>query len=304
MHKNAWVYTSGGFQHKVGLIFDLSSQKAQLFLNEVMVQEKVLVEASETLQLFIDNELCEVHIGVQGAEVYSSFEAKHRSSSNRSKERRRSLRRVGLRAGLIVLFLFLLIVALPLGSYVIKENRKAKALNKRGVQTLGRISLPPSSANIMNNLYYRYEHKGKMYYGGLETPVKDNGIMLGPLDLPLGIGQDYTVTYLPDDPEVSKIDLEAPGENAIRLFKHLSVQEVISELNADRTGARNLNFSTCIVEAIYEYEGVQGLALLYHREGEYSRIGGPTPLDYEAFMNRPKMRRALKQCQDKYLSKP
>jgi len=138
-----------------------------------------------------------------------------------------------------------------------------KQLSSMGEETYARIVLSPNDQS--KQVEYFFTVDGKPYT--VETPFV-NGEM--PLFLengmPLEVGHEFVIRYLPNNPLLHRIAYNEPGPGTLEAYRERTLSAY-----RDKYPNASLSYSQCLTDLAYEQQGVEGLAqILWNTIDEHS----------------------------------
>jgi hypothetical protein len=220
-----WIYLddSGG-RHRIGLYHGDQSGHLVIHCNLRVVQIDFSVKESRTYSFFIEEDLVEVHLHANAANMPFSYEFAVNKTVDtplnrlRKDAANRDRRQLWIGVGVLVVFLGLSLLG---GRWLTQQKSKAvpdedAALARRlayeGVSTLAEVRI------VDDALRRKAMYSFKIADSSLVTDffiLPDTGQYLLPTDLVLVDGHTFYVRYLASNPKVHRLDFEAPGRNTI-----------------------------------------------------------------------------------------
>jgi len=160
-----------------------------------------------------------------------------------------------------LLFLAVLIVLVGTVSYfMIKRDNTSIAdyhsviLQNNGEEGKAQIITVSSS-----EITYLYMVNGQSYSS--ETRAVDKSIVVLENGMPMEEGDEFIITYIPNNPNLNKIDYNRPTKNQVERYRSRTIQQ-------------HLNFNpqvdsvhtACLVDIALETKGIKGLADIYFQQ--------------------------------------
>jgi len=254
-----WTYLAdAGKKHHVGLMHGAKSGHLLVYCDSKILLIDFNVLEDKTYTFFIDEQLCEISIELKDGQFYYGFEINKEADTPRNRLRKKIESR-HLKQSL--LFLAVLIVLVGTVSYfMIKRDNTSIAdyhsviLQNNGEEGKAQIITVSSS-----EITYLYMVNGQSYSS--ETRAVDKSIVVLENGMPMEEGDEFIITYIPNNPNLNKIDYNRPTKNQVERYRSRTIQQ-------------HLNFNpqvdsvhtACLVDIALETKGIKGLADIYFQQ--------------------------------------
>ena len=213
----------------------------------------------KTYSFFIEEELCELSIERKGDQFFYGFKTNAKVDTPLNQARKKQSRKYLYQSLAFVAFL---LVAVSIGSltmhYLNADYDRLtleQQLSKMGKETHARIMLSPDGKG--KQVEYFFTVNGKPYT--VETPFdQSEQPLLLETGMPLEVGDEFLLQYLPDNPLLHSISYDSPSAGTLESYRKRALaayQEQHPEQSDD--------FSRCLTEVAFESEGIKGLAMVY-----------------------------------------
>jgi len=225
--------------------------------NIVLIDFMVLED--KTYTFFIDEQLCEISIEQKNGQFYYGFEINKKADTPRNRLRRKIESRY-LKQSLLFLAAAILIISTFTYFMTSRKNTSVAdyhsvILKKNGEEGKAQISKVSAS-----EITYLYIVNGRSYSAETKT-AEDKSIVVLENGMPMEEGDEFIVTYVPNNPDLNKIDYNRPTKNQINRYR-------------ERTISRHLNLNpqldslhtACLVDIAFETKGIKGLADIYFQK--------------------------------------
>ncbi len=215
------------------------------------------VRTSAKYSFFVDDELCEIIIEQKGGQFSYGFEInkeadtprnRHRKIVDRKEWRQAILFFTGF-AGIVALAVFLLI-----GKNKPAATSANLTLTANSAQTIARVFIRDSNGDTLQINYSFIAGDRPVEYSAEIFPP------LGPL-FPLESGDEFWVSYLPQQPAVNAIDFRRPAEDQLRRYFQRALQRHIALNPAD-----SRERTQCLVNIAFELKAIDGLADFFFQD--------------------------------------
>lgn len=236
-----WVFLDDfGGRHRVGLYHGDRSGHLMIHCNMRVVQVDFSVRESKTYSFFIEDEFIEIIVermknGGFGYEFRVNKEIDTPRNRVRRVQNRQDLNKLWVFIGGFVLVLAG--VFFGLRWYGEQQDMKRMATtaiihnmshaNVRKLAAEGRKAVAALHTEILNGQpigVYTFKTADSIEIRGV-FPAREAGSMLMHNGFPLTTGDAFSVFYLPDDPQVHRIDLFQPDRSTVEQYLKLAMQE-------------------------------------------------------------------------------
>lgn len=284
-----WVYLDNqGGRHRVGLYHGDQSGHVMIHCNLRVVQIDFSVKETKMYSFFIEDELCEVLLERQPDGRFGyDFQVNKKVDTPRNRERkahhRRDNQHVAWFVGGFVTLLAAVFFGLRwYGSEQSKKRMSATSLfSQLTEQAASRLGHEGKNAEVQLIVVQQGDQR-EVYYGFVTADsvrisghfsAADTGQVLLPTGFPLTDRDAFAVRYLPDDPQVHRLDFHQPTPTTVMDYLRRAIeaeQRSHPALSAER--------NRCTVLTAFEQEGWQCLGhfigqktlpqkgLRYHRD--------------------------------------
>ncbi len=267
MNQLSWTYLADdGKQHFVGLAHGAESGHLVVHCNSkvVLIDFKVFDDASYSI--FIDEQLCEISIEKQEGEYFYSFEIDNKADTPRNRARKK-LEKQHLLQSIAFLGTLALIVSIAIFSisrWTSRADQKniAAKLQDTGQQVSARILVPKEKS--VDYASYYFIVNGKSYSAA--TTYSNKLTELLPNGMPLEEGDEFLVTYTPENPALNQIDYQQPTQFQINRYRDRVLKRLFE--NNPKTDKASL---TCFFDQMYKEKGIEGMAQLYFQKTTSSK---------------------------------
>lgn len=237
-----WIYLddSGG-RHQVGIYHGDRSGHLLIHCNRRVVQIDFSVKEDRVYSFFIEDELCEVSLKREKNGLFSyDFQVNKKADTPRNRERRAENRRnnrllaITVIGGLIVLGSFVavlqaygrvqrqkqIIVKNSINSRITPANIRQLNLFGRNAAAVVVVERDPEFGRVGR---YRFATaEGDTLTAFFKAP--DAGEAMTPTGFPLTDGDQFNVFFLPDDPQVHRLEFYRPTEFTIQRYLYYAVE--------------------------------------------------------------------------------
>jgi len=255
----SWTYLADhGKQHHVGLAHGAETGHLVIHCNGkvILIDFEVLEDASYSV--FIDEQLCEISIEKQSDKFFYSFEINSQADTPRNRARKKLEKQHLMQSmaflGTLVFIISVAIFAMTRWASSHDRQNMATKLNHTGQEVSARILIPEDKAIEYASYYFIVN--GKSYatsttYATAKTALLPNGF-------PLEEGDEFIVTYLPDNPTLSEIHYERPTKFQLQRYRERAIQQSLKA----NPSAKSTEI-TCAVDQIFAEKGIEGIVHLY-----------------------------------------
>lgn len=260
MNRFNWTYLAdNGTRHHVGLMHGPQSGHLLVYCNSKIILIDFKILENKTYSFFIEEELCELSIERKDDQFYYGFEPNIDADTplNRSRKKRN---RKDLYQSLA--FIGALMIAVMIGTATmyylnrdISQPTMVHQLSSMGKETHARILMEPDGKG--KKIQYFFVVDGKPYT--VETPFNDNeSPVLLETGMPLEVGDEFIVRYLPGNPLLHDISFDRPSRGTLEAYKERAIATY-----REQYPEASKQTSNCLAEVAYKQKGIQGYAMMY-----------------------------------------
>ncbi len=238
MAQMGWVFLDNrGGRHKVGLYHGDRTGHLVIHCNMRVVQIDFSVLESRNYSFFIEDELCEVHLEKQSNGFGYEFVVNKTVDTPRNRERKADARKNNK---YLVYFVVGLVVVLGLAVFGLQQygrsqkNRAYERSISSKLTPLLEQQLNTAGSTSNARLYVVEESLQRKVVYGFSTAdgaqvagkfvVPDTGAIMLPNNFPLTDQDEFEATYLPDDPQVHRINFTRPTAPTVANYLKLAAQ--------------------------------------------------------------------------------
>lgn len=263
MAQVGWVYLDNvGGRHRVGLYHGDRSGHVVIHVNSRIVQIDFSVLQSKTYSFFIEDEFCEIVIERHADHFEYGFEVNKTVDTPRNRERRveegRNKKHMAIFIGSILLLTFIALIifrnydrlqdrrnSVSIGSNLSEANEQRLA--DEGRSTHATLFVVQEAA--VRKVYYSFMTADSTQVSGF-FPATDSGPVLLPNGFPLVDRDVYTITYLPANPKVHRLDFYQPSPATLDAYQQRAAEE---ELRNHPN--HNAEYNACVVALAMRQKG-------------------------------------------------
>lgn len=293
MNQLSWTYLADhGKQHHVGLAHGAETGHLVIHCDSkvVLIDFEVLEDASYSI--FIDEQLCEISIEKKSDKFFYSFEINNQADTPRNRARKK-LEKQHLMQSMAFLGTLIVIISIAIFTmtrWSANNDRKTMATKLRhaGQETSARILIPEDKAVEYASYYFIVN--GKSYatstaYSTATTAFLPNGF-------PLVEGDEFIVTYVPDNPSLSEIHYERPTKFQLQRYRERAIEQSLKNIPSANAGQ-----ITCAVDQIFAEKGLEGIAHLYFQDTPKKDNTRYNRQSYRQLVSQPTLQSKIKeQC--------
>ncbi len=263
MNRFNWTYLADmGKKHHVGLMHGAESGHLLVYCdsNIILIDFKVLED--KTYTFFIDEQLCEISIEKMNGQFYYGFEINKKADTPRNRMRKKIEKR-HLKQSLLFLAGVILLISSFTYFMVKGKDDSVGDYYQNILQNNGKESKAKIVTVSPSEITYFYIVNGQSY--SAETKSKDESIVVLENGMPMEEGDEFIVTYVPNRPDLNKIDYNRPTSYQVDRYRkrtvsqHLYLNPALDSLKA-----------VCIIDIAFETKGIQGLADIYFQQASSS----------------------------------
>ncbi len=261
MNRFTWTYLADmGKKHHIGLMHGAESGHLLVYCdaNIILIDFKVLDD--KTYTFFIDEQLCEISIELMNGQFYYGFEINKTADTPRNRQRKK-IETKHLKQSL--LFVAGIIILVSTFTYFIVRKDYPTTSVADYHQNILQKNGQEGKAQIMkvepNEITYLYIVDGQSY--SAETKSTDKSIVVLENGMPMEEGDEFIITYAPNNPNLNKIDYNRPTPGQVKKYRERAIDQHL-----------NLNPSldalhiACLVDIAFETKGIKGFADIYFQQ--------------------------------------
>lgn len=263
MAQLSWTYVADGGKHfNVGLFHGPKTGHLLVHCNKQPVIIDFHVLESKTYPLFLDDELFELKVDLKKGQFSYGLEIDKQADTPRNRIRKKRDKKHFRQT--VVFFAGLVGLATIFCAFMLFVNRSQNnahllpLLDEQGVSAEAKVyDISGSTAGYRLRFSFvagNQVQKGKQALVGYEQLVSNLGF-------PIREGDEFTVTYLPEKPEVHRLEFTLPSEKLLEYYRELAIEKQ-QLLHSDQTREK----AACMVDIAYEQKGIMGLADFYNQD--------------------------------------
>ncbi len=260
MNQLNWTYLGdNGRNYNVGVYHGAQSGHLLVYCNNKIVLIDFSVLDDATYSFFIEDQLCELEIERQDGKFLYGFHINKTADTPRNRIRKKKEKKHLYQSLGFLAVLLLMVAGLYIGVNYWRSNVNEKGittlLQEFGQETQAKILI--ASENEDHSVSYYFVANGK----GYTVTSKPAGGPLYQNGMPLENGDEFVVRYLPENPNMCKIDYDRPTDRQVEVYLWRAAKKYLSK-NPSYTEAQ----SQCLSQIAYELKGVAGLADFYFQD--------------------------------------
>ena len=262
MNQFNWTYLAdNGKRHHVGLMHGAQSGHLLVHCNYKIILIDFQVLESATYSIFIDEQLCEISIERKDNQFFYGFEINSKADTPRNRQRKRIEKKHMLQSlaflGSLMIVIFFTIWGLTRWNEKATWSNISTELQKTSREANARVLIAPEKEGTYANYFFIVD--GQSYSIKTDFPVEREIILEN--GMPLEPGDEFVVSYVPDNPRLNKIDYNRPTEKQIGIYQERCLEKY---LNLQPNG--DSRYLQCLIKLAYEKKGVAGLADIYFQD--------------------------------------
>ncbi|MEM8907119.1 MAG: hypothetical protein AAGD05_04670 [Bacteroidota bacterium] len=262
MNQFNWTYLAdNGKRHHVGLMHGAQSGHLLVHCNSKIILIDFKVLESATYSIFIDEQLCEITIERKGDQFFYGFAINSKADTPRNRQRKKIEKKHMWQsmAFLGTLLLIILAAVLALTRWNGQENWSSLSaeLKKMSQEATARVLIAPADQGNLANYFFIVD--GQSYSTEIEFP--ENQVTILENGMPLEPGDEFIVSYVPNNPRLNKIDYNRPTSKQLDVYHQRAYQKYL-----DWQPQSDTSFVQCLVKIAYEQHGIDGLADIYFQK--------------------------------------
>lgn len=261
MNRFNWTYLDDrGSQHQVGLMHGPESGHLLVYCNSkiVLIDFRVLTDAEYSF--FINEELCELSIEKRGKQFLYGFEINRKADTPLNRERKKRNKKDLVKSLVFLGGLMLVVTAFISGLMYFNDQKAEQSIDQQlvfsGLETKAKVLL--ASETDDNSLSYFFTVNGKAYQDKIlqnnESIVLKNG-------MPLEMGDEFVVKYLPYNPKKNQIYYERPTTKQLSTYKARAVKK-----HLEYNPGLDPGYCSCMIETGYQIKGLDAIADFYFQK--------------------------------------
>lgn len=215
---------------------------------------------SKTYSFFIEEELCELAIERKDNQFYYGFEPNIKADTPLNRKRKKRSRKDLYQS---LAFIGALIIAVMVGSflmYYFNQDQNNPSLRSQlanmGKETHARVLMSEDGTD--KKVQYFFVVDGKPYT--VETPYLENeSPILLKTGMPLEVGDEFLVRYLPGNPLLHNIDYDRPSPGTLEAYRNRAIATFREEFPQ-----QSRQYTRCLADVAFAEQGIQGYAKMYY----------------------------------------
>lgn len=305
MAQFGWVYLNNGNRHRVGLYHGDDTGHLVIHCNMRVVQIDFSVKETTTYSFMIDDELCEVLLFKEpdGRFTYD-FKVNTTANTPGNQVRRIVARQNRRYMWVLVSGLVLLLAGVLVGVSKWRHHVAAERLAERGfgnaltdsnvkrLQSEGQTAvatLMVVKMSLTRQIVYTFTTRDSQRVA-CQVIAPDTGDIRLPTGFALADRDQFSLRYLPSNPQVSQVDFQQPQPGTLARYLVLASQ---SEQQAHPGETREQ--ALCVAKTLYEQRGLGALADAFHQTTEPTPDGKHDRESYQKLLRDSEVALALKQ---------
>jgi hypothetical protein len=286
-----WMVTGNrGSRFRIGLYHGDQSGHVLMYCNNRIITIDFGVLSAKTYTLFLDDELCEVHIEPRPDAAGYDYTCSVNTEAATPLNEMRRTRKKQERRGMAIFVGFLAIAAVSIGLFVSMAHGNS-------APPPDRVDLAADYGELTEASFYTNSRNGKLYYNYVvdDRIYRVSAAVIDPADLPslpLAAGDRFALRYDPRQPRVARVLFDRyDTEQAARWRERLATQYAAEhpELTAGQVRCHLDAAHTIGGEAAYLTLGAEAAAI---RAGD----DDPRYRAYWRLVRAPEFRRAVAAC--------
>ncbi len=254
-----WTYIGDpGKKHHIGLMHGAKSGHLLVYCDAKIILIDFKVLEDKTYTFFIDEQLCEISIELKDGQFYYGFEINKKADTPRNRLRKKIENR-HFKQSLIFLAGTILLVSAFTYFMTNRKNRSSQDYHQAILNNNGQEGKAKITKVSPSEITYFYIVDGHSY--SAETKSEDESIVVLENGMPLEEGDEFVITYVPNNPNLNKIDYSRPTENQINLYKKRATDQHL-RLNP----TVDPSHTACLIGIAHELNGIKGLADIYFQQ--------------------------------------
>lgn len=225
----------------------------------ILIDFKVL--ENKMYSIFIDDQLCEISIERRDDEFFYGFKINSKADTPRNRQRKKIEKKHMLQSVAFLGTLLVVIIAAIFGLTRWNQQKDwndiSAELKKMSQEVNARVLIAPEDKGSFANYFFIVE--GQSYSTKTTFPVEQKTILEN--GMPLEPGDEFVVSYVPNNPRLNKIDYNRPTNKQIQTYHDRTLERYLKfQPNTDSAYAK------CLIKIAYEQHGIDGLADIYFQK--------------------------------------
>ncbi len=269
MNTQTWTYLDDrGGRHEVNLYHSPRGGKLLVQVDKQTVIATVHAKKDGRWTFLIEDELCDIVLSRRGLEWFYGFEINHHANTPRNRAYRRQNRRgFWLPMGIFLVALAICSALIFGKDYFFKKREKpvGESLAVGSAKQISQLNAfgKTTVATLTNGSRSRYSFKidsAKTYGGSFILTKNAAGQPVLPNGFPLENGDEFTVVFLPENPNIHRLELMQPVENQLIKYENRAADvHQILHPNEAKTRAR------CLAKLARKATGLRGLNDIFYQ---------------------------------------
>lgn len=261
MNRFNWTYVADpGIKHHVGLMHGAESGHLLVYCDSKILLIDFKVLQDKTYTFFIDEQLCEISIELKNGQFFYGFEINKEADTPRNRLRKKIETR-HFKHNLIFLLAVIVLISSFTYYMVNREDKSVKDYYQTILQNRGQEGKAQILKVSPSQITYLYTVNGQSY--SAETNAADETVVVLENGMPLEEGDEFVIVYVPNNPNLNKIDYNRPTKQQINLYRKRAIDQHLN-LNPEIDSLH----TACFVNVALEVSGIKGLADVYFQQAE------------------------------------
>ena len=266
MNQLNWTYLSDyGKRHQVGMMHGPVSGHLLVHCNSNIIIIDFSILDDKSYSFFIEEELCELKIQKEDGQFLYSFETNGQVNTPLNQARKKRNKRDLVQSLAFLGSILLLVIGVSIA--VLSFNRDTseltldQKLGQLGEETHARVVQSPEGNEKQIEYFFIVDDKPYT----VETPYTDGEGSFAKNGIPLEIGDEFVLKYMPNNPFLHKIAYDKPTSGTLERLK-----EVAFTAFRENHPKQSDSYSRCLTDLAYEKDGIFGLSKVYFAKTEAS----------------------------------
>lgn len=266
MNQLNWTYLSDyGKRHQVGMMHGPVSGHLLVHCNSNIIIIDFSILEDKSYSFFIEDELCELKIEKNDNKFLYSFVTNGQVNTPLNIARKKRDKRDLVQSLAFLGSILLVVVGVTIA--VLSFNRESNELSldqklaQLGEETHVRVIQSPDDSD--QQIEYFFIVDGKPYT--VETPYTNGEGSFVKNGIPLKIGDEFVLKYMPNNPFLHKIAYDRPTGGTLDRLRESAIAEF-----RENHPKQSDSYSRCLTELAFEKEGILGLSKVYFAKTDAS----------------------------------
>lgn len=260
MKKASWIYLGNhGSRTKVGLMHSPRKGHLMIYSNMKVVIIDFNVFETSSYPLFIDEELCHIHITKVGNGFEYSFEIDEKADTPLNQYRKEKGKKDWNRSLMLFSVVFIFAILGVIGGRYLTTWEKTQQLAKNGVLKKAQILLP--SADDENQKIAKIKfYNGKNIIKRQFNIGKQRPIILAS-GLPLEDGDEFYINVARNNFSNFEILYDKPSDWQMTRYRNRA-----KYMHKTSNTTHNSDYTDCLLKIAFDLKGIDGYALFYNQK--------------------------------------